>query len=82
MVLSREAREAHHRGVLFGKCGIDATHDLLLVISALRNKCLLGLCFLCIIPASDTRCQVVSMGGLGRFLLRRWLFIVGSLAVF
>lgn len=82
MVLSREGRETHHRGALFGKCGISATHDLLLIISALRSKCALGLCFLCIIPAFDTRCQAVSTGGLGRLLLRRWLFTVGSLAVF
>lgn len=70
MVLSRGVgSEAHHRGALFGKCGISTTHDLLLIISALRSKCALGLCFLCIIPAFDTRCQAVSMGGLRRLLL-------------
>lgn len=60
------------RGALLGKCGLHRPpSSLLLAVSALRNKCPLGLCFLCNILAFDTRCRAVSMRSPGRILQTR-----------
>lgn len=65
--------ERGHRGRvgggLAGEAWLPATRQRATcswLSSALRNKCPLGLWFLCNILASDTRCQAVSPSRLGR----------------
>lgn len=61
-------RVAPGGGALCGEVWAGLPSNLLLAASALRNKCPLGLCFLCNILAFDTRCQAVSKRSLGRIL--------------
>lgn len=70
--LLREGWGAQHgKQPLGSEASIPPTTCSFLVISALRNRCPLGLCFLCIILALDTKCRAVSVGSLGRILPMR-----------